>query len=64
MKVVKNVVVNAIAVAAFMMSSVTQAADDAAIQQKLNSVLGLTVDSIADSPVPGLVQVSYSSPRS
>ena len=58
MKVVKNVVVNAIAVAAFMMSSVAQAADDAAIQQKLNSVLGLTVDSIADSPVPGLVQVS------
>ncbi|WP_420935034.1 bifunctional protein-disulfide isomerase/oxidoreductase DsbC [Alteromonas sp. A081] len=59
MKVVKNIVVNAIAVAVVMISSVTHAAaDNEAILQKLNSVLGLDVESISDSPVPGLVQVS------
>ena len=57
-KVVKQIAANSFALAALMVSSFTHAADDAAIQQKLNTVLGLEVESVADSPVPGLVLVS------
>ena len=41
-----------------LLSISTQAADEAAIRDKLTSMLGLDVETIADSPVSGLVQVS------
>ncbi|KXJ61284.1 MAG: thiol:disulfide interchange protein [Alteromonas sp. Nap_26] len=45
-------------VAATTLLSTAVQADESAIREKLTTKLGLDVDSLADSPVPGLVQVA------
>lgn len=58
MKAVKRVLVASAIIASSLFSVVAHAADEAAIREKLTTKLGLDVDSFADSPVKGLVQVS------
>ncbi|WP_338516402.1 bifunctional protein-disulfide isomerase/oxidoreductase DsbC [Alteromonas gracilis] len=58
MKAVKKVLVASAIIATSLVSLVANAADEAAIREKLTTMLGLEVDSFADSPVKGLVQVS------
>ncbi|GMM69167.1 bifunctional protein-disulfide isomerase/oxidoreductase DsbC [Alteromonas sp. MTD1] len=58
MKAVKQFILAGAIAATSLLSSAVFAADEAAITNKLTSKLGLEVDSIADSPVKGLVQVS------
>ena len=58
MKAVKKVLVASAIIATSLVSLVANAADETAIREKLTTMLGLEVDSFADSPVKGLVQVS------
>ncbi|OJF70501.1 thiol:disulfide interchange protein [Alteromonas sp. V450] len=58
MKFMKNVVLAGVLAVSSLAALSTNAADEAAIKEKLSSTLGLEVDAIADSPVSGLVQVS------
>jgi len=46
------------AVALTLVSATGNAADEAAIKNKLSSMLDLNVETMSDSPIPGLVQVS------
>jgi thiol:disulfide interchange protein DsbC len=57
-KAVKKVLVASAIIATSLVSLVANAADETAIREKLTTMLGLEVDSFADSPVKGLVQVS------
>ena len=58
MKVVKKFLIVSSLVVTSLLSITAQAADEAVIREKLTDMLGLEVDTFADSPVPGLVQVS------
>lgn len=58
MKAVKKVLLATLVTASALLSLGVQAADEDAIRDKLTSMLGLDVETIADSPVSGLVQVS------
>lgn len=58
MKVVKKFLIVSSLVVTSLLSITAHAADEAAIREKLTDMLGLEVDTFADSPVPGLVQVS------
>ncbi|MCG7636801.1 MULTISPECIES: bifunctional protein-disulfide isomerase/oxidoreductase DsbC [unclassified Alteromonas] len=57
-KAVKKVLLASVVAAGSLLGLSAQAADEAAIRDKLTSMLGLDVETIADSPVSGLVQVS------
>jgi len=57
-KAVKKVLLASVVAAGSLLGFSAQAADEAAIRDKLTSMLGLDVETIADSPVSGLVQVS------
>lgn len=57
-KAVKKVLLASVVAAGSLLGLSAQAADEAAIRNKLSSMLGLDVETIADSPVSGLVQVS------
>lgn len=57
-KVVKFSLLVAMVFTTSLFASVASAADETAIKSKLTNMLGLEVDSLADSPIPGLVQVS------
>jgi thiol:disulfide interchange protein DsbC len=57
-KAVKNVLLATLVTASALLSLGVQAADEDVIRDKLTSMLGLDVETIADSPVSGLVQVS------
>ncbi|BFT29221.1 bifunctional protein-disulfide isomerase/oxidoreductase DsbC [Alteromonas sp. D210916BOD_24] len=58
MKVVKKFLFISTLAVSSLLSITALAADEAAIREKLTDMLGLEVDTFADSPVPGLVQVS------
>ena len=58
MKAVKKILLASVVVTGSLLGLSAQAADEAAIRDKLTSMLGLDVETIADSPVSGLVQVS------
>ncbi len=58
MKAVKQFLVAGILAATSLVSLTAHSADEAAIREKLTTMLGLDVETFADSPVPGLVQVS------
>lgn len=58
MKAVKQIILAGAIAATSLLSSAAMAADEEAIKNKLTTKLGLEVDSFADSPVEGLVQVS------
>lgn len=58
MKAIKKFLLASAVVATSFVSVIAHAADETAIRTKLTTMLGLEVDSFADSPVPGLVQVS------
>lgn len=51
-------VIKVFAFALALVSAVGHAADEAAIKNKLSSMLDLSVETMGDSPIPGLVQVS------
>ena len=57
-KVVQKILLTGVVAASSLLGLSAHAADEAAIRDKLTSMLGLDVETIADSPVSGLVQVS------
>ena len=57
-KVVQKILLAGVVAASSLLGLSAHAADEAAIRDKLTSMLGLDVETIADSPVSGLVQVS------